>query len=467
MLSRYLLDLALLTAPVAASLSAVDTFYPSGLSDVSWITNASLGSYGGIYEAPADEPSPPPSPYGVYDYCTMPHPRVEEYKLPAVVENGSVEARLVYLEYLQRHQRRTPYNILPGGELKEFRCDNILPYLYAGPASGQVPLQIYAKTYTDSSNPFAMESVQGTCQYPQLTVGGLLDGYQHGRDIRALYGDKLGLLPSYPDERKVWFRSSSSPLTQDSAGGVLRGIWPFHYGAIPLHQQAASVDTVNGGYSCPAQSTVLSAIESSDKWKEHMSATQPLRDTLATMFDANTNNWMSTFDHFADNFQARLCNGYELPCSRSDRSQCVTQAQADEVFRAGDWEWNYYWRENENATLYIQLVEGLFIKEILGRIEAVANGKSDLVYSHNFVHDGDIGPVLGALGIEQLRWPAMASNIAFEIWETSNAQFYARVLYSGHLIRTVHGTLDWIPVSSLVDILTPFVPTDIVSLCKA
>lgn len=261
-----------------------------------------------------------------------------------------------------------------------------------------------------------MESVQGTCQYPQLTVGGLLDGYQHGRDIRALYGDKLGLLPSYPDERKVWFRSSSSPLTQDSAGGVLRGIWPFHYGAVPLHQQASSVDTVNGGYSCPAQSTVLSAIESSDKWKEHMSATQPLRDTLATMFDANTNSWMSTFDHFADNFQARLCNGYELPCSRSNPSQCVTQVQADEVFRAGDWEWNYYWRENENATLYIQLTEGLFIKEILGRIEAVAHGKSDLVYSHNFVHDGDIGPVLGALGIEQLRWPAMASNIAFEIW---------------------------------------------------
>lgn len=300
--------------------------------------------------------------------------------------------------------------------MKEFRCDNILPYLYAGPASSQVPLQVYAKTYTDSSNPFAMESVQGTCQYPQLTVGGLLDGYQHGRDIRALYGDKLGLLPSYPDERKVWFRSSSSPLTQDSAGGVLRGIWPFHYGAVPLHQQASSVDTVNGGYSCPAQSTVLSAIESSDKWKEHMSATQPLRDTLATMFDANTNSWMSTFDHFADNFQARLCNGYELPCSRSNPSQCVTQVQADEVFRAGDWEWNYYWRENENATLYIQLTEGLFIKEILGRIEAVAHGKSDLVYSHNFVHDGDIGPVLGALGIEQLRWPAMASNIAFEIW---------------------------------------------------
>lgn len=126
MLSRHLLDLALLTAPVAASLSAIDTFYPSGLSDVSWITNASLGSYGGIYEAPADEPSLPPSPYGVYDYCTMPHPRVEEYKLPVAVENGSVEARLVYLEYLQRHQRRTPYNILPGGEVRPPQLINSL-----------------------------------------------------------------------------------------------------------------------------------------------------------------------------------------------------------------------------------------------------------------------------------------------------------------------------------------------------
>ncbi len=47
----------------------------------------------------------------------MPHPLAQEYEKPAPVANGSVKAELVYLQYLQRHQRRTPYNILPTGEL--------------------------------------------------------------------------------------------------------------------------------------------------------------------------------------------------------------------------------------------------------------------------------------------------------------------------------------------------------------
>lgn len=106
------------------------------------------------------------------------------------------------------------------------------------------------------------------------------------------------------------------------------------------------------------------------------------------MFNANTSSWMSTMDHFADNFQARLCNGYQLPCARFDESKCATIADAYEVFRAGDWEWNYWWRRNANAKRYIQLVEGLFLGEILGRLEAVGRGESPLVYSHNFIHDG-------------------------------------------------------------------------------
>jgi acid phosphatase len=135
------------------------------------------------------------------------------------------------------------------------------------------------------------------------------------------------------------------------------------------------------------------------------------------MFDAQDESaWTSNFDHFADNFQARLCNGYRLPCRVQDRMQCVTAAQADEVFRAGDWEYNYMWRRSANATRYIQVIEGLFIGEIARKLEAVAEGASKLAYSHNFVHDGDISPILGALGITAMRWPGMGSNIAFEIW---------------------------------------------------
>lgn len=104
------------TVPVALGLTPLETFYPPTLNDTAYISNASIGTYGGIYQAPTRGENTG-NPYGSYDYCTMPHPRTEEYELPEPVKNGSVRASLVYLEYLQRHQRRTPYNILPGGEV--------------------------------------------------------------------------------------------------------------------------------------------------------------------------------------------------------------------------------------------------------------------------------------------------------------------------------------------------------------
>lgn len=276
---------------------------------------------------------------------------------------------------------------------------------------------MYAQTYQDPSDPFT-SGVNGTCQYPQITIGGIQDGYQHGKDLWGVYGEMLGLIPTAPNKR-VWFRSSGSALTQASAGAVLRGVWPDYQGALPLHQMVSSVDTVNEGYSCAAVGSTLSSIQSTAHWKEHLTVTEQLRSKLGAMLGATASSWQSTFDHFSDNFQARLCNGYDLPCSVKNASACVTMQMAEEVFRAGDWEWNYYWRANPEVVKYIQVVEGLFIGEIISRLQAVLDGNSSLDYSHIFIHDGDIGPILGSLGIEALRWPAMASNIAFEVWSVS------------------------------------------------
>lgn len=337
-------------------------------------------------------------------------------------------------------------------------------------------MSVHSKTYTDTGNPFLSTYISGTCQYPQLTIGGLLDGYQHGRDLSEVYGTsgKLGLFPRIPSIETSYFRSSESPLTQQSAGGVLRGIWPNYKASMPLHQQATSLDTVNEGYPCPSISSTLAKIKSTAEWQDHLISTSTLRVALGKMFNADSSAWQGTMDHFADNFQARLCNGYSLPCSVNNASDCVTQDMANEVFRAGDWEWNYYWRTNVYVEKYIQVVEGLFIGEIVSRLESVANGTiQEGKYSHVFVHDGDIGPVAGALGVESLRWPGMGSNIAFEIWKThnhaseANDAYFARVLYSGQPIKTIHGDIDWMPLESLLGILRPFIPTDIVTLCNS
>jgi hypothetical protein len=114
--------LTLLSAvsPVLA-LTPWDTFYPPNLNDTAYISNNTIGTYGGIYKAPTNGPTAG-DPYGTYDYCFMPHPRSEEYTLPEALTKGSAKGKLVYLEYLQRHQRRSPYNILPGGEVSQYPC---------------------------------------------------------------------------------------------------------------------------------------------------------------------------------------------------------------------------------------------------------------------------------------------------------------------------------------------------------
>lgn len=147
--------------------------------------------------------------------------------------------------------------------------------------------------------------------------------------------------------------------------------------------------------------------------------------------------------------------------------------------------YNYWWRRNQNVTEYITVIEGMFIAELVRSFEAVVAGEKEVVYRHVFAHDGDIAPLLGALGIKALRWPGMGSNVAFEFWyvfsitvlaislvanagrETSESEVYARVLYSGRTLETIYGALEWIPVSKLVGILEPFIPEDIFKSCSS
>jgi 2-phosphoxylose phosphatase len=103
-------------AQAALALTPLETFYPPDINSTEYITNTSLGTYGGTYQSPRKSYNTSIT-YGTYNYCFMPHPRAQEYALPAAISNGTLKGNIVFLEYLQRHQRRTPYNILPGGEV--------------------------------------------------------------------------------------------------------------------------------------------------------------------------------------------------------------------------------------------------------------------------------------------------------------------------------------------------------------
>ena len=117
-------------------------------------------------------------------------------------------------------------------------------------------------------------------------------------------------------------------------------------------------------------------------------------------------------------FQARLCNRYALPCSFTNHSDCVTIEQAEQVFRAGDWEWQFYWHRNPQVIQYIQAVEGLFIGEIVGRPQAVLDGKQEYVYVHTFLHNNDLGPILRAFAsLLQVHVPGDITSLCGTTWQ--------------------------------------------------
>jgi len=155
--------LALILVPAAAlAQTGRQTFFPPNINSTSYIT--SNGTYGGVYQADTFNGTSNDLVYGTYDYCSMPHPRASEYTLPPPIANGSTSARLVFLEYIQRHQRRTMYNILPAGENQPFDCSNIEPYLYGSPEpelGDELPVPVHAQVYTSATNPLIPGYISG------------------------------------------------------------------------------------------------------------------------------------------------------------------------------------------------------------------------------------------------------------------------------------------------------------------
>lgn len=452
--------LTLVLCPLAALASPADSLYPS-IRDPASLQQP---SYDAVPVGAAHESRTSASD-GSYQYCSMPHPAVSFYQEPGAVKSGRVKAKLAGVLYVQRHQKRTAYHLFPHGEATRYDCDNGRPYLYfaGNHADAPAPVPVFAQTYTDQHNPLLRTFTNSTCQFPQLTLGGYLDGVQHGRELRELYGEKYGVLPKNPASASVFLRSSTAALTQQSASGVLRGLWPHHHQPLVLFQQADAVDT--HAPSCDRASELLSAAKSTSAWHEHLHETRALREKLESLLWTNTSDWRADWDHYNDNFQARLCNGYPLPCALDDASRCVTRDEANQVFAAGDWEYNYYWVDRENVTEAIQLTSGLLIRDLIAQVQQIASPKSELQYAHLFLHDGDLGPLAGSLGIQTLRWPGMASNLAVEVWKTSRGKDYVRVLYSGSPLRSRHNDLDWMPLHKFVQLWRRYVPHDFVKQC--
>ncbi|KAF2839134.1 histidine acid phosphatase-like protein [Patellaria atrata CBS 101060] len=422
--------------------------------NASWINNLSdiingTGVHGFIFNS---SELPNGIPYRTYNWCNMPHVRQSEYPV------ASSEYELEYVEVIHRHHKRTPYasNTFPN-ESFTWDCSDTHLFTYSEPLESlETTLRSSVPTYwdifTSPSNPFTPAGFPGTCLFPQITNPGLEDSYNHGANLYSVYHDLLSFLPDTVNEsdERVKFRVTNNPITSQVASMIIAGMYPSLASAstpITLMIQPPSVDSLEPSYSCPRAAELYAnyAVGSQDpQWTAHLKASAPLFAALDTISGVSRSDvgWHRSWDHCFDNLSARQCHGMPLPCSSSspkpqNTTRCITQTQADAVYRLGQYEYSFIHRDSKDSLRAAVASFGVWIAELAQNIRDQVSGNSGIIFRHNVAHDGSMARLLAVLQVETMVWPGMGSEVVFEVFKKGKGgKRYLRVLWGGRVLRS-------------------------------
>lgn len=416
------------TAAMAAEFlnsSLAGAWYPPAQS---WINNLDhvvngTGVHGFIFNSSS---LPEGTPYGTYNWCNMPHVRAQEYPV------ASDEYELEYVEVIHRHHKRTPYasNTFPR-ENYPWSCDDEGLFYHAQPLNppGNVSAPTYWSVYTSPSNPFAPTSgFNGSCQFPQITRGGLDDAYQHGLDLWSVYGELLRFLDPQTAREQSSFRVTNNVITSQVASMLIPGFFAnasAQQASVPLHVQPATVDSLEPVYACNA-ATALAALYGvgssapSSNWTAHLAASSPLFAALDAISGVNVSStdWHQSWDHYFDSLSSRLCHAKPLPCRTGSPTDCVSPAQAAAVFRLGQWEYSYLYRDAVESLAYAVGGFGVWVGELAANLRGVVDDDVDrrVRFRHNTAHDGSLARLLALLQVDRMVWPGMGAEVVFELY---------------------------------------------------
>jgi hypothetical protein len=432
------------------------TWHAPAQSSVNSLSSAinGTGIYGFIFNSSQ-------GPLDTYNWCNMPHVNPKTY--PQVKDSSY---KLEYVEVIHRHHKRTPYaaNTFPV-ENYPWYCDDEGLFYGGQPLnpSGNLSADTYWTVYTSPSNPLAPQGFNGTCQFPQITRGGLDDSHQHGVDLKAVYHDMLSFLPADYDPKAVTYRVTNNVITSQVASMLIAGMYPSRANRdTPLLIQADSVDSLEPGYSCPASSSLFSSYgsgSSSPAWLAHINAASSLVTRLDSLsgISPTDSGWHASFDHYYDNLSARLCHDKPLPCNVNNTADCVTMAQAEEVFRLGQYEYSFIYRDSPQSLEASTSSYGIWIAELAQHLRDAASRNataSSPIYRHNVAHDGSISRLLSILQLSKMVWPGMGSEVVFELYSKKDSDcHFLRVLWGGQVLQSSHptfGAMDMIPLGTVL-----------------
>jgi 2-phosphoxylose phosphatase len=223
--------------------------------------------------------------------------------------------------------------------------------------------------------------------------------------------------------------------------------------------QARGVDSLEPAYNCPTSSSLFSDIESGSNWTDHLSAAQPLFAILDNISGVSPSDsgFHVSFDHYFDNLSARQCHAKPLPCklvNGVNSTTCVTQDDADKVYRLGIYEYSYMYRDDPRSLAASSTSFGVWIGELTTHIRDFIGGNSSVIYRHNVAHDGSLSRLLSVLQLDVMVWPGMGAEVVFEVYKKqSTDSYFLRVLWGGQVLRSSSpslGLLDMVPLDGVL-----------------
>lgn len=184
----------------------------------------------------------------------------------------------------------------------------------------------------------------------------------------------------------------------------------------------SGVDSLEPQYSCSTGSNLFNAIKSGASWTNHLTQAGPLYSTLDDISGVSPSDsgFHMSFDHYYDNLSARQCHAKPLPCkliNGVNSTTCITQAEADEVYRLGNYEYSYIYRDDSRSLAASATSYGVWIGEFTAHIRDFIAGNSDVIYRHNVAHDGSMSRLLSILQLDIMVWPGMGSEVVFELYK--------------------------------------------------
>lgn len=328
----------------------------------------------------------------------------------------------------------------------------------------------------------------------------------HGRDFMKVYGPEglaqiLGNHGQSDNDMcdSITVRASPSARTAQVASAFLAGMGVCKKdldGSQRSKKLIVQPDTMDGivpSYSCAHADSLRTAIEATPEWKRHLTdhaqVFAALHESLPTTKGVRA--WNSWINHSFDLLTSRQCHGHSLPAG-GPNAPAVNQSLANQVYAAGDWEYDYIWNRASSANdsssgaladEYVRYGTAVLVDELARDLKAVEEGRKGMPLVKLFVgHDGTMVRMLKTLAQSgTIRWPALGSEVVFEVWrhhaaKDSEAGLFVRVFAYGTLLHSkadklrtnnLSDRVEWTPLRDIIAHLESRIPDDLVEKCTA